>query len=77
MLKYTAFTGIKYSSREVIGRNRITIGTCVSVGVLYTMGFPKGHFTHIIIDEAGQATEPEILIPLGKCCILRLIFLFV
>lgn len=57
--------GIKFSTRQVIGRHRITVTTCVTVGSLYMMGFPKDHFTHIIIDEAGQATEPEIMIPLG------------
>lgn len=29
------------------------------------MGFPRGHFSHILVDEAGQATEPEIMIPLN------------
>jgi putative helicase MOV10L1 len=29
------------------------------------MGFALGHFTHVFVDEAGQATEPEILVPLG------------
>lgn len=27
--------------------------------------FSVGHFTHVFLDEAGQATEPESLIPLG------------
>ena len=49
---------------SVIGRHRITVGTCVALGLLYNMGFPRGHFTHILVDEAGQATEPEIMIPL-------------
>lgn len=49
---------------SVLGRHRVTIGTCMVIGNIYTMGFPRGHFTHIIIDEAGQATEPEVLIPL-------------
>uniref|UniRef100_A0A914DIH5 DNA2/NAM7 helicase helicase domain-containing protein n=1 Tax=Acrobeloides nanus TaxID=290746 RepID=A0A914DIH5_9BILA len=26
---------------------------------------PRGHFSHIIIDEAGQATEYDTWIPLG------------
>lgn len=60
-----SFAGIKHSNKQAIGRHTITVGTCVSVGILYTMGFPKGHFTHVIVDEAGQATEPEISIPLG------------
>lgn len=47
-----------------IGRHRVTIGTCYSIGTLALMGLPKGHFTHVIVDEAGQATEPEIMIPM-------------
>ena len=49
---------------SVLGRHRITIGTCSAVGLIYNMGFSRGHFTHVLVDEAGQATEPEILIPL-------------
>ncbi|XP_015114635.1 probable RNA helicase armi [Diachasma alloeum] len=49
---------------SVLGRHRITIGTCIALGQLYHMGFPRGHFSHILVDEAGQATEPEILVPL-------------
>lgn len=48
----------------MVGRHRITVTTCTSAGVLYTYGFPKGHFSHIIVDEAGQAGEPELMIPL-------------
>lgn len=45
---------------------RIIVGTCMALGQMQLLDLPKGHFSHIVIDEAGQATEPEILIPLGK-----------
>ncbi|XP_026673868.1 probable RNA helicase armi [Ceratina calcarata] len=50
---------------SVLGRHRITVGTCIALGILNNMGFPHGHFSHILVDEAGQATEPEIMIPLN------------
>lgn len=31
------------------------------------MGLKSGSFSHIFIDEAGQSTEPEILLPLCMC----------
>lgn len=58
--------GIKPScSASVLGRHRITVGTCISLGLMHSMGFPRGHFSHVFVDEAGQATEPEILVPLN------------
>lgn len=57
-------SGLKLNIRKTeLGMHRITIGTCVSLGNLISMGFPRNHFTHVIIDEAGQCTEPEIMIP--------------
>ncbi|KAG7199163.1 hypothetical protein KM043_018049 [Ampulex compressa] len=50
---------------SVLGRHRITVGTCTAVGILHNMNFPYGHFSHVLIDEAGQATEPEIMVPLS------------
>ncbi|XP_077294325.1 putative RNA helicase armitage [Arctopsyche grandis] len=64
--KFRTSDGIRFEcSKSFIGRHRITIGTCVCLGSLVKMGFPAGHFTHILVDEAGQATEPEIMIPLA------------
>ncbi|CAH2102325.1 unnamed protein product [Euphydryas editha] len=50
--------------KSVIGRHRVTIGTCFCLGTLIHLNLPRGHFTHIIVDEAGQATEPEIMLPM-------------
>ncbi|KAK0204308.1 P-loop containing nucleoside triphosphate hydrolase protein [Desarmillaria ectypa] len=41
---------------------RVIVSTCVSASVFFGIGIPRGHFTHIFIDEAGQATEPEAMI---------------
>ncbi|CAG0899830.1 unnamed protein product [Darwinula stevensoni] len=46
-------------------RSRIIVTTCASSGLLYSQEIRRGHFTHVIIDEAGQAMEPEALIPIG------------
>lgn len=35
---------------------------CVCVGRLVSGGFPVGHFSHIFVDEAGHAVEPEAII---------------
>jgi len=46
-------------------RHRIVITTCNMAGLLYSFDLKVGHFTHIFVDEAGQATEAECLIPVG------------
>ncbi|KAG8984017.1 hypothetical protein FRB90_005620, partial [Tulasnella sp. 427] len=42
---------------------RVVVSTCVSASVTYGIGMENGHFTHIVVDEAGQASEPEVMIP--------------
>ncbi|XP_071069085.1 RNA helicase Mov10l1-like [Dasypus novemcinctus] len=46
-------------------RFRIVLTTCSTAGLFYQLGIRTGHFTHVFVDEAGQACEPECLIPLG------------
>lgn len=41
---------------------RVVVCTCISAGALYGLGIEQGWFTHIFIDEAGQCTEPEIMV---------------
>ena len=48
-----------------VTRHRVTIGTCYCLGSLASIKLPKGHYTHIIVDESGQAIEPEIMIPMS------------
>ncbi|KAF4616960.1 hypothetical protein D9613_008723 [Agrocybe pediades] len=41
---------------------RVIVVTCVSASFAMNFGMTRGHFTHIFVDEAGQATEPETFI---------------
>lgn len=38
---------------------KVIVSTCGSASVFSGVGMARGHFKHIFIDEAGQATEPE------------------
>ena len=46
-------------------RHRIVVATCATAGGLYKIGVTEGHFTHCFVDEAGETTEPEAMIPIG------------
>uniref|UniRef100_A0A182Q6P3 RNA helicase n=1 Tax=Anopheles farauti TaxID=69004 RepID=A0A182Q6P3_9DIPT len=59
---------MKFQAKH-IGRHRVTISTCLGIGALMQMHFEPNHFTHVIIDEAGQAMEPETLIAI--CLVSR------
>ena len=41
---------------------KVIVSTCVSAAVFPGIGMARGHFTHIFIDEAGQATVPETFV---------------
>ncbi|KAG1732662.1 RNA helicase [Suillus paluster] len=61
----------RYTHRKLVGerfpvlsdiaRYKVIVSTCISASVPYGIGIPRGHFTHIFVDEAGQATEPEVM----------------
>ncbi|MGV7468025.1 AAA domain-containing protein, partial [Mycobacterium kansasii] len=47
-------------------RYRIIISTYMSSSLLHAEGVRRGHFSHIILDEAGQASEPETMVPISN-----------
>ncbi|CAI0465898.1 unnamed protein product [Linum tenue] len=51
-----------------LSRYRIIISTYMSASLLYSEGINRGHFSHIFLDEAGQASEPESMIPISNLC---------
>lgn len=61
ILKYCRFS----EDLEAISRFRVIVSTCVMAGSLYGLRLSAGHLTHVFVDECGQATEPECLIPVG------------
>ncbi|NWJ11613.1 M10L1 helicase, partial [Crypturellus undulatus] len=48
-----------YPSRRRLVQYRVLVTTLVTAGRLASANFPPGHFTHVFIDECGQAAEPE------------------
>ncbi|KAF9457927.1 P-loop containing nucleoside triphosphate hydrolase protein [Collybia nuda] len=51
-------------TREELEKFRVVVSTCIAGGVPQGLGLKPGHFTHIFIDEAGQAQEPEVMVPI-------------
>ncbi|THF99592.1 hypothetical protein TEA_023853 [Camellia sinensis var. sinensis] len=49
-------------------RYKIVISTYMSAALLYAEGVRRGHFSHIFLDEAGQASEPDTMIPVSQLC---------
>jgi helicase MOV-10 len=49
-------------SLDQLLRYKVVVATCVSASMPYRLGAPQGHFSHIFIDEAGQAMEPEAMV---------------
>lgn len=66
-LKYTNWD---YPSREFaevplpeLLKKQVVVATLCTAGKLASLGVPRGHFDVIIVDEAGQAIEPEAIAP--------------
>ncbi|EIE26144.1 P-loop containing nucleoside triphosphate hydrolase protein [Coccomyxa subellipsoidea C-169] len=51
-------------SSERVAAVRVIVATCGAAGILREGAYPGCSFTHVMIDEAGQALLPEALVPL-------------
>uniref|UniRef100_A0AAQ4QBB5 RNA helicase n=1 Tax=Gasterosteus aculeatus aculeatus TaxID=481459 RepID=A0AAQ4QBB5_GASAC len=57
--------GFVFPEKEVLMTYRIIATTMVTAGRLVSGGIPVGHFTHVFLDEGGQAVEPECVIAIA------------
>lgn len=64
LIKRYSFANEEHFLSKVV-RHRIVVSTCSTSGAIYKLGLSEGHFTHCFIDEAGEVTEPESVIPIG------------
>ncbi|XP_067913601.1 putative helicase MOV-10 isoform X1 [Heterodontus francisci] len=55
----------EFPSKETLKRYRVIATTLVTAGRLASANFPSGHFSHVFIDEAGHAVEPESVIAIA------------
>ncbi|XP_046881375.1 putative helicase mov-10-B.1 isoform X1 [Hypomesus transpacificus] len=49
-------------AKKVLMQYKVLVTTLVTAGRLVSGGVPAGHFSHVFVDEAGQAVEPECVI---------------
>uniref|UniRef100_A0A8C6KW45 RNA helicase n=1 Tax=Nothobranchius furzeri TaxID=105023 RepID=A0A8C6KW45_NOTFU len=58
-----------FPEKEVLMKYKVIVTTLYTAGRLVTGGVRCGHFTHVFVDEAGQAEEPQCLIAVaGLLC---------
>ena len=53
---------------QALLRCRIIVSTYMSASLMNAEGIKRGHFSHIFLDEAGQASEPETMISVANLC---------
>jgi len=51
-----------HPSLDKVKSFRVIVCTCVSAGFTFGIGVERGHFSHVFVDEAAQATEPEVMV---------------
>ncbi|CAN9511896.1 unnamed protein product [Ophioblennius macclurei] len=69
LLKYSNWDeqqdGFVFPEKEALMKYTVVVTTLVSAGRLVSGGIPVGHFSHVFVDEAGQAVEPECVIAIA------------
>lgn len=56
--------GFAVPTLEYVQKFRIVVATCGSSSFAHGILVPPGYFSHIFVDEAGQGTEPEVMVPI-------------
>ncbi|XP_035008504.2 putative helicase mov-10-B.1 isoform X2 [Hippoglossus stenolepis] len=51
-----------FPGKEILMNFKIVVTTMFTAGRLVSKGIPVGHFTHVFVDEGGQAEEPQCVI---------------
>ncbi|CAE6460524.1 unnamed protein product [Rhizoctonia solani] len=59
-----AGTGFRAPTLEQLKPYRVIVTTCSTAALLHGLGVDAGVFNYIFVDEAGQGSEPEIMIPI-------------
>ncbi|XP_059188712.1 putative helicase mov-10-B.2 [Centropristis striata] len=57
--------GLLIPSKKQLMRYKILLTTLQTSARLLSGGIPPGHYTYIFVDEAGQSTETECIIPIA------------
>ena len=54
-----------FEKLELVKKYRVVIGTFAAISKLLEANTLRNHFTHSVIDEAGQCTEVDVLVPMA------------
>nr|KAG5690384.1 hypothetical protein BaRGS_002341 [Batillaria attramentaria] len=55
----------EYPRRSELEKKKVIVCTLITAGRLVSARFLPGHFTHVFVDEASQATEPESVVAIA------------
>lgn len=54
-----------FGKLELVKKYRVVVGTFAAISKLLEANTLRNHFTHSVIDEAGQCTEADVLVPMA------------